>query len=148
MTQENLLLREDGYPHLPLPEVKQFNCTYCGDSGDVHRADGEWLGQCSCATGLEITIEALRQENAQLRELLCLRSSSSTHMPYMDDGELQDNSAFPCIDYKRDSVAEIISKLQQRTLKALEANNQCRCQQLGDFCNGEHHPLCRKGGAA
>ncbi|MGH8334999.1 MAG: hypothetical protein ACRES0_31890, partial [Pseudomonas sp.] len=27
----------------PLP-----SCTYCGDSGDVHRADGEWLGECNC----------------------------------------------------------------------------------------------------
>lgn len=27
----------------PLPA-----CTYCGDSGDVHRADGEWLGECDC----------------------------------------------------------------------------------------------------
>lgn len=69
---------------------------------------------------LKESTEAIRKENEQLRELLCLRSSSSTHLPYMDDGELQDNSAFPCIDYKRDSVAEIISKLQQRTLKELK----------------------------
>lgn len=69
---------------------------------------------------LEYEIEDSRQENAQLRELLCLRSALPTHMPYMDDGELQDNSEFPCIDYKRDSVAEIISKLQQRTLNALK----------------------------
>lgn len=24
------------------------SCTYCGDCGDVHRADGEWLGECDC----------------------------------------------------------------------------------------------------
>jgi hypothetical protein len=23
-------------------------CKYCDDTGDVHRADGEWLGECNC----------------------------------------------------------------------------------------------------
>lgn len=31
---------------------------------------------------------------------------------------------------------------------AFKGGEQCRCQQIGDFCNGEHHPLCSKGGAA
>lgn len=23
-------------------------CSYCDGTGDVHRADGEWLGECDC----------------------------------------------------------------------------------------------------
>lgn len=29
-------------------------CPYCDDSGDVHSADGEWRGICSCKAGDEI----------------------------------------------------------------------------------------------
>lgn len=62
----------------------------------------------------------LRKENEQLRELLCLRSASPTHLPYMDDGELQDGSAIPFIDWKRDSIDTIKAKLKDRTLRALK----------------------------
>ena len=27
---------------------KKQRCSYCDDTGDVHRADGEWLGKCTC----------------------------------------------------------------------------------------------------
>lgn len=26
-------------------------CEFCDDTGDVHRADGEWLGVCDCVAG-------------------------------------------------------------------------------------------------
>lgn len=26
------------------PDYDQFECEYCDGTGDVHRADGEWLG--------------------------------------------------------------------------------------------------------
>jgi hypothetical protein len=29
-------------------------CPHCDGSGDVNRADGEWLGYCSCAAGVEL----------------------------------------------------------------------------------------------
>jgi hypothetical protein len=34
----------------PAP-VEAARCPNCDDTGDVHRADGEWLGRCNCATG-------------------------------------------------------------------------------------------------
>lgn len=61
--------------------------------------------------------EALINENHQLRELLCF---SSTHIPYVDDGELQDNSKIPFIDYKRDSIDTIKAKLTDRTFRELK----------------------------
>lgn len=33
---------------------------------------------------------------------------------YLDDGELQDNTEIPYIDFKRDSAAEILIKLKKR----------------------------------
>jgi hypothetical protein len=29
------------------------SCPYCDDTGTVHRADGEWLGACTCPAGLK-----------------------------------------------------------------------------------------------
>ncbi|QDF18939.1 hypothetical protein SEA_SCENTAE_220 [Gordonia phage SCentae] len=29
-------------------------CPHCDDTGDVHRMDGEWLGECHCPAGQEI----------------------------------------------------------------------------------------------
>jgi hypothetical protein len=28
---------------------KNIRCSYCDGSGDIHRADGEWMGECPCA---------------------------------------------------------------------------------------------------
>jgi hypothetical protein len=27
-------------------------CEYCGDTGDAHRTDGEWLGECTCGRAM------------------------------------------------------------------------------------------------
>lgn len=32
------------------PQAGQ-TCPYCDGTGDVHRADGEWMGRCTCAEG-------------------------------------------------------------------------------------------------
>lgn len=29
-------------------------CEYCGDTGDVHRTDGEWLGECTCGRAMPL----------------------------------------------------------------------------------------------
>lgn len=29
----------------------EIRCPHCDDTGDVHRADGEWLGRCTCLAG-------------------------------------------------------------------------------------------------
>lgn len=58
----------------------------------------------------------LQEENYKLRALLALIASSPSVL-YADDGELQDCSTEPFIDYKRDSVELIAFKIQQRRLK-------------------------------
>lgn len=55
--------------------------------------------------------------NVTLRYLLCVAYAGAKF--YGDDGELQDNREFPCIDFKRDSVAEIQRKINERGNKRL-----------------------------
>jgi len=59
-------------------------------------------------------------EVRQLRFLLCMYYCDD--MPYLDDGEMQDNSETPAIDFKRDSVKVLKDKMGQRAilLKAAE----------------------------
>ncbi len=58
----------------------------------------------------------LKEENTKLRALLALAYSGPSI--YADDGELQDTSKHPFIDYKRDSVELIAFKFQQRSINA------------------------------
>lgn len=58
-------------------------------------------------------------ENKELRILLATRNGTA-HL-YTDDGELQDNSKHPLIDYKRDSAANIKRKLCERGALEMEA---------------------------
>ena len=54
----------------------------------------------------------LELENKKLRVLVAGLYSGSNL--YSDDGELQDNSKHPHIDFKRDSVGEIKRKMRER----------------------------------
>lgn len=51
-------------------------------------------------------------ENRELRRMLCVAHAGGA--AYTDDGEAQDSSAHPAIDYLRDSLDEIKSKRMQR----------------------------------
>lgn len=57
-------------------------------------------------------------ENRILRRLLALRVAGPAL--YVDDDELQDNSAQPFIDFKRDSAEEIERKIIERGRRQLE----------------------------
>jgi hypothetical protein len=57
----------------------RFSCRYCGDSGDVHRADGEWLGECDQCDAAEHLraekppveqVEAIKQNARELLDLI------------------------------------------------------------------------------
>lgn len=63
----------------------------------------------------------IRQENQQLRWMLCV---SYSKQPYLDDGEMQDNSVLPHIDFKRDSIDEIKSKMAKRMIAAERATKE------------------------
>lgn len=99
MTQENLLLREDGYPHLPEPEVTDNGAVKAKLVANMIRytsatkrqakaiVDGCFDGDSAInISDLKDTrnpyaeIEALRQENAQLKQqsdrLNCLLRSA------------------------------------------------------------------------
>lgn len=60
---------------------------------------------------------ALADENIELRRMLCLAHAGAT--AYLDDGEAQDASAHPAIDFLRDDVATLREKLRQRATSAL-----------------------------
>lgn len=60
----------------------------------------------------------LIEENQILRRMLAFSVVGSNL--YHDDGELQDNSEFPWIDWKRDEIGVIRQKLAERNLNALK----------------------------
>jgi hypothetical protein len=48
---DELVTDWDRYMHGPLDENGEdavAACPYCDGTGDVHRADGEWLAVCDC----------------------------------------------------------------------------------------------------
>jgi hypothetical protein len=60
----------------------------------------------------------------RLRKLLaCAYAGASL---YGDDGELQDNSRHPLIDFKRDTPDEIARKMRERGIAAIN-DSQCNC---------------------
>lgn len=61
------------------------------------------------------------RENIILRRLLMQRVAS---LPYCDDGEMQDSSKWPHIDFKRDSAEDIEAKLVERARIALAIESQ------------------------
>jgi len=65
----------------------------------------------------------MSDDELKLRILLAI-SYSGINL-YSDDGELQDNLMLPHIDFKRDSVNEIESKIHQRNAGAV-----IKCQLL------------------
>ena len=56
-------------------------------------------------------------DEAELRRMLAW--SYSGHHLYCDDGELQDSREQPFIDFKRDTIAELKDKMEQRGLNRL-----------------------------
>jgi hypothetical protein len=68
--------------------------------------------------GQDNEIEALDKENKIFRRLLAMSYSGPSL--YHDDGELQDNSAAPFIDFRNDSAEEIEEKIHIRGLNALK----------------------------
>lgn len=65
-------------------------------------------------------MHVLLDETIQLRVLLALRIGGVSL--YTDDGELQDNTVAPCIDFLSDTVPAIKRKLRERAERALAAN--------------------------
>jgi hypothetical protein len=52
-----------------LAEVRAERCSTCDGTGDVHRADGEWLGVCDCPEGRVLRAEmALADRDRTLAE--------------------------------------------------------------------------------
>jgi archaellum component FlaC len=72
---------------------------------------------CTGINDIQNEIERLEAENKDLREMLAI-SAAGINL-YHDDGELQDNSEHPPIDYLRDSAEEIRFKNVQRTKNLL-----------------------------
>lgn len=90
------------------------------------------------ASQLSDHLASAQEENAQLRILLALtyayRNITSL---YLDDGEVQDNSLHPSIDFKRDSVDVLREKMRSRsspTMKMVsEPGSQEATQVYGIF---------------
>jgi hypothetical protein len=73
----------------------------------------------SAEAAREAEVKWLRAENEALRDLLC--SVHAGALAYRDDGEMQDSTTHPCIDFKRDSPEQIRSALRRRSEAARAA---------------------------
>ena len=60
---------------------------------------------------------ATGSDEAELRRMLAWAYSG--HQLYCDDGELQDSREQPFIDFKRDTIADLRDKMEQRGLNRL-----------------------------
>lgn len=105
-------------------DEKVYNCVivevdslegsdYTDDSGLIRDYTVQWLE----ANPGKIP-ESLTQENLRLRRMLALAFSGANL--YTDDGELQDNTVIPSIDFKRDSAKLIAAKITQRNMNRFE----------------------------
>jgi hypothetical protein len=95
-----------------LDRIRGFRCSsfrsYKEDFDDIRAIAREALSDVRQG-------ETSGEEDAtKLRRLLAFCYSS--HRLYLDDGEMQDNSVQPFIDWKRDSVDEIVRKIHERGL--------------------------------
>lgn len=95
-----------------LDRIRGFRCSsfrsYKEDLDDIRAIAREALSDVRQG-------ETSGEEDAtKLRRLLAFCYSS--HRLYLDDGEMQDNSVQPFIDWKRDSVDEIVRKIHERGL--------------------------------
>jgi hypothetical protein len=70
---------------------------------------------------LEIIWNTYSEDERMLRKMLAFAYSGSTKL-YGDDGELQDYSEMPGIDYVRDTVREINDKMNTRGINKLIAS--------------------------
>lgn len=88
------------------------------------------------------------EENKVLRRLLAVRVAGA--LLYHDDGELQDATAVPHIDFKRESPESIEAKLIERGRRAFAAMPDCSdCKGTGeDGTNDTPCPVCGGTGKA
>lgn len=63
----------------------------------------------------KLVIEELKADNQRLRTLLAVTFSG--YKLYTEEGQLQDSSALPFIDFKHDSVGDIDRKMMARSIK-------------------------------
>jgi len=73
----------------------------------------------------------LKSENVRLRRLAALRVKGVGNL-YHDDGELQDSTVHPFIDWMRDSADEIERALEIRARAALAAKSQAEPKLAGE----------------
>ena len=73
-----------------------------------------------------LTDDEMPRPEKVLRRLLAFRFGGA--LLYADDGELQDNAARPCIDFKRDSVDQIEEKMGERCRLALTPDQIVRIE--------------------
>ena len=80
---------------------------------------------------LELSAGATKTEK-ELRRLLALiyaNQNQTAHLLYADDGEMQDNTMHPCIDFMQDTPAEIQMKIMERNVALNEQYIRQQIQQ-------------------
>ena len=97
-------------------------CPACTESAGGHREVKHLPPVCGSEQAkakLLKQVEGYKEDDFELRCMVAIAFSGSKL--YTDDGELQDASEVPFIDYKRDTVSEIHDKIFQRRQPEIKA---------------------------
>lgn len=99
------------------------SCWSCGDSGDVHHLDGEWLGKCNCLAAQLIDVTAERDQlKAKLAELEAIGALINS----------QDN---------RHTDQPMFAVMEKRGMITLDTHNHDRIEwvetESGDYCEAD-----------
>ena len=111
----------EGQPYVSVDEADEEVARLQAELSDLKTAHGFVARDNQMRKHLlekrESEIEALSSDNARLRVLLALSYCGEPGALYTDDGELQDLRD-PPIDFKRDSIEDINSKMSERVRSA------------------------------
>lgn len=102
----------------------QGMCEECCDCGKRNIDGDEIVHAPDCPTDAynknkPINLAQLKLLHEYVKDAVAIRRmfcAWMATMPYMDDGEAQDNSKLPCIDYLRDTAEQILAKQTQRMI--------------------------------
>ena len=117
----------------PVPEVR---CQTCDGTGDVHRSDGEWLGECHCVKTEQGERQPVAVVPQGLPELLeSVRLSDEEAKPHCPGATYWNNAVVACQVAIRDALytAPIAQTAPQPEQSGLPDPRQWTDQQVLDF---------------
>jgi hypothetical protein len=106
------------------------SCWSCGDSGDVHQLDGEWLGKCDCVAAQLIDVTAERDRMKS--EVEALRKDAFFHRHAQRQAELYQNVQMAAGSLPDGWQVVIEIERDAGTVSLLDADGEAVDEEFGD----------------